>query len=1141
MNRVLFVIFILVLFLPDLLLLHGPLTSSLSDRSHHGVQTRLVLFKQKITQGQIKRIQQLRTVKKIRVFSPYRSDYFSRLYSLLIDTESLRWSDDWNHVKTIAPVESIETPGKVYPLAIRPSLDALPMTQDPLIGFQWALDSNGQEIILPKGTLIDSEYIPAVPGADLKIKGIIGELEAKVKRDLVVAVVDFGLDYNLPDIVNGIAYNAIECDMAGTRYKNPFQPTEDRDGNGYKGDCLGWNFTSEEEEEKLEGNNNPMDAMGHGTHIAGIIAAERNNNIGISGISSKLKVLPIKVMYREQGKKSSFRGGSFTDKVAKGILYAITRKVDVINLSLGWPSSLDHQHIRRAIREAIRQGIMVVAAAGNNKNNRPIAPCSYPEVVCVGASRADKRVASFSNFGAHVDVVAPGDHILSLFPLSVYNKDRSSIFNFPGYEIAGGTSQAAPHVAAVMALLKGALGIDVDEVKARLFSSAEALPHERGMYFRDGLIHTERAYRFSPRPVLRPEFKDLEKMVINPQNRKLDFPLTIKNYWAKSHGFKVKVSSLSPHVVMSKSEFELTALDKGETHVIRLVGRVAKHSPSHVAKLSVTLVHQEELWEYPFEFILAQELDGYENLRQVAIHLDSELKWVMDRTLELNIPISPFRTITDFKKQSRVPEYYFESRTKEGIQLKIWRWVGEGYRLIKEIPLPSEGGNRPRVLTFHRDDFEGDGQAEYVIRSGYIKKQKDKDKQKEEEKEAVVHYTFLDSQFNPYYGPRHSTWELNVVSNKALILQQRVDKLKFIGFSPPEDSVWNREKVWVPIFIQTASLPKVDRNPSVFALPDHRGFSRINFLIPEISQQGPVVLKQRVFNGYQRREQFTEQLKLFWKDRLVFLSFLNSRAHEVGLSVRVLMAVIKEDRKDYYILTLSGQTLPVAGKWDFVDVQITPLGDESGHGEVFNLVSNQVYSSIKIDPSRSSYHFYHSDVFFAPFSEQMARVALLDPSSFSIRKKSIIKQKNFREKIRRFIQSFEVEDQFYTFIESNNFLTLLKTQGYSQTEITTVPLIRFSFVPGYILRENVQPIVVREGSHWRPAIYVDSSHITSQYLYSWVFSEGRLFSPLQLSVSLPSHCRVQDISPWDQGFAYVFLCFDDHNNRWWFKFLPAEL
>ena len=102
-----------------------------------------------------------------------------------------------------------------------------------------------------------------------------------------------------------------------------------------------------------------------------------------------------------------------------------------------------------------------------------------------------------------------------------------------------------------------------------------------------------------------------------------------------------------------------------------------------------------------------------------------------------------------------------------------------------------------------------------MIRTGY----------KNEKEETIVHYMFLDHQFQPYYGPQHSTWKYNTAQNKTnaarnkpLILLQRLDKLQFMAFSPPVSSGWKREKVWVPVFVQETYLPEADQNSSMVAV-----------------------------------------------------------------------------------------------------------------------------------------------------------------------------------------------------------------------------------------------------------------------------------------------------------------------------------
>ena len=333
---------------------------------------------------------------------------------------------------------------------------------------------------------------------------------------------------------------------------------------------------------------------------------------------------------------------------------------------------------------------------------------------------------------------------------------------------------------------------------------------------------------------------------------------------------------------------------------------------------------------------------------------------------------------------------------------------------------------------------------------------------------------------------------------------------------------------------------KADQDTDIFAIENsHYQVPRINFLIPYKGAEGKIMMRQRVFANHQRYKYLASELEMSWRDQLHFLSLLNQKKEKRSQEVRVLMAARRKNLTHYYILTISGRELPSEDELDFVDYTATLL--QNSNDENFILEFNQVHSSIKIDSSPSRYDFYHSDVFFAPFSEQMARIALLKPQTFAIGKKSLMKQSNFRERIRRFVQSFEVDNEFYSFVESDHFLTLLKTQNYNQTEIQRVPLTRFSFIPGHILGENVRPILARDEQTWRQALYVDSSLITAQYVYSWVFDKEKLLAPLKLSISFPPGCQGLEPSAWKEVFHYVFLCSDKAKLKWWFELLPVQL
>jgi Subtilase family len=242
-------------------------------------------------------------------------------------------------------------------------------------------------------------------------------------RGVVVAVVDTGVDYTHQDLDGQMWRNTRE--IAGNG--------RDDDGNGYIDDVMGWDFFSND--------NNPMDItsatnMGHGTHVAGTIAAE-NNGMGITGVAYNARIMAVRAL-------GSSGSGSVTG-IAQGIRYAADNGADVINLSLGGGYSTD---IDTAVRYASSRGAVVVMAAGNDGLSQPGSPARMATSVgiAVGAIDRNWNMASFSNRAGNTVmdyVVAPGVGILSTVPGNRYTS-------------MNGTSMATPHVAGVVALMLSA-------------------------------------------------------------------------------------------------------------------------------------------------------------------------------------------------------------------------------------------------------------------------------------------------------------------------------------------------------------------------------------------------------------------------------------------------------------------------------------------------------------------------------------------------------------------------------------------------------------------------------------------------------------------------------------------------------------
>ncbi|KEO82000.1 S8 family peptidase [Tumebacillus flagellatus] len=222
----------------------------------------------------------------------------------------------------------------------------------------------------------------------------------------------------------------------------------------------------------LAGTDTPQDDNGHGTHCAGIIAARTNNLEGIAGVNWNSKIMPVKAMNADGS-------GSVAD-IADGIYWAADHGADVINLSLGDYEDSDYLH--EAIKYAHDKGVVVTAAMGNDGIGQPSYPAAYPEVIGVAANDESNETATFSNYGSHCSVTAPGVSIPSTYP----NKR---------YVALSGTSMASPHVAGVAGLLKSInKNLKPEDIRDILQKTADDLgPAGRDDYYGWGEINVSKA------------------------------------------------------------------------------------------------------------------------------------------------------------------------------------------------------------------------------------------------------------------------------------------------------------------------------------------------------------------------------------------------------------------------------------------------------------------------------------------------------------------------------------------------------------------------------------------------------------------------------------------------------------------------
>ncbi len=288
--------------------------------------------------------------------------------------------------------------------------------------------------------------------------------------DVVVAVIDTGLDYNHEDIVGNVWTNPGEIPGNGI----------DDDNNGYIDDVRGWDF--------VNGDNDPFDDNDHGTHVSGTIAAVGNNGIGVAGVNWSARIMPLKFL--------NARGSGTTADAISALDYAVMMGARISNNS--WGGGAFSQALYDAIAAAQAAGHLFVAAAGNDGVDTDVTP-SYPasydldNIVSVAATDDNDALASFSNFGAvTVDLGAPGVSILSTTPANTYSS-------------FSGTSMATPHVSGVAALLLAEdPALDVVSLKQAILDSVDPIAALAGITVTGGRLNAANALASLVRVVVSP-------------------------------------------------------------------------------------------------------------------------------------------------------------------------------------------------------------------------------------------------------------------------------------------------------------------------------------------------------------------------------------------------------------------------------------------------------------------------------------------------------------------------------------------------------------------------------------------------------------------------------------------------------------
>lgn len=937
---------------------------------------------------------------------------------------------------------------------------------DAYANYQWGLHSDGQ-IILRDRTDIESEKVSQTPTRNPDVSVDPVAVTVRMKKTILIAVMDSGIDMTHPDLKDVIFKNESECDQG----KIPFKPEKDNDQNGYKGDCSGWNFTVPDDSNLA---NNPDDDLGHGTHVSGIIAASIQNKIGISGALGNVKILPLKVTSAmdNSGALSGKASVLLTSRILKAMDYAIRMKVDVINLSMGWPLATDNDNVRAVFARAQAQGITIVAAAGNNNNSSFNFPCSYPGVICVAAHGIDQKLTSFSNFGGQVDLSAPGEEILSTYPMTTI----PMLFSVKGYELLNGTSQAAPYVSAGVAALKGVYpGISEDVIKARLFISAQKLLDADKKFISFGGVKISQALDLKETALVVPDLKNLSEIKFNYPNDKVSFKLDLKNLWIQQKNVQVEVRSLSRSLNLNLKSSPI-ALNPSQALTLFIDGRISDFKLSREVQILVSVKTDDGVVrEFRHVFNLVRDLDNDNEI----VDLPFRSQYNLNSSLVQNSLL----TVYDPLGVASVPSYYWTEMTNGSLQFHLVK-IANNAAQEKSLALPNGSLNLLNITFVPTNNTS-------VYWVGTLGLSADK--------KRTLQYQVFDSDGG-------LVKQYLFMPETVVLDKDAVTSLHFLDKSKQD---------FMPVFITQGKIPLADLSKDSFDFEVNNAEKRVFYLEP-VQEGGGLQwsYKTRVFDNLALKTQLRNQLGLSYQDDLNLFGMLPQRWGDQEL--HIVYTAGPHATQQFVILDVTAQEL-LSRKFRIRRTNISSAFlPQSIMESVVKLEGNQVIKNSRaslgffLTPIKSENHFLSED-------------GLQDEVRLDLESSTP------KDLLISYIQSFQAKAGFVTFAQSKSNL-ILQVQDRFGRIVRSEESVHRATWPGLSFSELFYPAALHSGGEFTPALYVDATQLYSKNIYFWTLNEANeLVAPMYLNYAIPSRCRALTPQMFRVGvteFRNVLVCMD---------------
>lgn len=931
---------------------------------------------------------------------------------------------------------------------------------DQLLERQWGLINQGQTLLQTNGDLTRQE-VQGIPGVDInwvRPNEVQQKLKAQgdeaLKREVVVAVIDSGIDLDHPEFKGRIWENPLCADLdEQTRLSRP---------------CHGWNF--------LKNSADLTDDDGHGTHVAGLIVANHDGQ-GIQGVTpEQVKVMALKVLSKEVN-GFVYDGKIITDIIADALIFAINNGAQVVNMSLGWPKVIHTARMQAAIEEARKRDVLLVVATGNNNKDIPTYPCSSVGVLCVGAIDNQGSITEFSNYSGKVDLLAPGESIISTYPRSL----ESRTLRIQGYETKRGSSQAAPYVASVAAVLKllnpDATALEIQAWMLAATKQTQKVGEQKNSKYA-ALDMREALAKSSLKDFVTADFKELLEIEVSEQGQ-FFFDLPIVNHLQDQEQLTVKVNFFG-----NTQEVVLENLTSGARRKIRLEGQITDWSADSHGVLEVEISQDEKsLFQASTSIALSRRVEDVAAHKMTLKGLHPEVISFFGRQQKA----SRMRRVSHPESTSTTVEWFFQDPR-----------IQNGPKSVTDLLIISKSQHQltrftttkmSQLLSVFKIDMNLDGEKDYLFYGI------------DEERKNIILLP-LSSNGEALYTD-YPVFKFPITRFEGLPLKNSMEDFSWIKHRDP-----TLGQMLVPSFHRQWEMPEEDNTTDLLDRLFPGQMRRLYYLAPRLVD-GQVELTIRTLESFDFHQSLRQQRMMRDFDTLsLSTAFTQSSKERQSGKIKMIALMGRESQKKAYLLTFTDTTT-----WSLTPMHIGVTQLEGNMPQAFRDLESQELTDTM--------------GFMALLNRASARLSILDrpEQGAAVLQVARIVQKtdSWGDPIFNTLGGFEDKDSRVLFLETRYSVYSMVTDRFEQTKIQKLPINRDSSFPGMAFAETMKAVSVKNKDSYSPGLMINSSLIYGDRVYTMVQNE-EFNRPLALSFSFPEHCLYLDADTLEGEDSLFLLC-----------------